>query len=150
MGHHVQIIWHLAAHAARGSIKTTYIPYFDYSFNLHYFRFLETVPVLYQLITWVLCYNAHITCLHSNTCDRLDMTEPLNKNASRFQITCTVHTMSHHVTRLNIAFADLIATCNKSSMYTTMHYHMNYLLIHVYPRAYNRENIEHRSMLCIM
>ena len=31
MGRRVLIIWHLAAHAARGSIKTTYIPYFDYS-----------------------------------------------------------------------------------------------------------------------
>ena len=31
MGRRVLIIWHLAAPAARGSIKTTHIPYFDYS-----------------------------------------------------------------------------------------------------------------------
>ena len=31
MGRHVIIIWHLAAHAARGFIKTTHILYFDYS-----------------------------------------------------------------------------------------------------------------------
>ena len=31
MGRRMQIIWHLAAHAARGSIETTYILYFDYS-----------------------------------------------------------------------------------------------------------------------
>ena len=29
-GRRVLIIWHLAAHAARGSIKTTHIPYFDF------------------------------------------------------------------------------------------------------------------------
>ena len=31
MGRRVLIIWHLATHAARGSIKTTHIQYFDYS-----------------------------------------------------------------------------------------------------------------------
>ena len=31
MGRRVHFIWHLAAPAARGSIKTTYIPYVDYS-----------------------------------------------------------------------------------------------------------------------
>ena len=31
MGRHVLNFWHMAAHAARGSIKTTHIPSFDYS-----------------------------------------------------------------------------------------------------------------------
>ena len=31
MARRVLIIWHLAAHAARDSIKTIQIPYFDYS-----------------------------------------------------------------------------------------------------------------------
>ena len=31
MGRYVHIIWHLAAPAVRGSIKTTYIPYLNYS-----------------------------------------------------------------------------------------------------------------------
>ena len=30
MERRVLIIWHLAAHAARDAIKTTYIPYVDY------------------------------------------------------------------------------------------------------------------------
>ena len=73
-----------------GSIKTTHILYFDYSslqkweynftisvtqFSL--FRSLETVLVLYNLIIWVLCFNAHVTCIHSNTCGGFDMIEPL-------------------------------------------------------------------------
>ena len=31
IGRGMLIIWHLAAPAARGTIKTTHIPYFDYS-----------------------------------------------------------------------------------------------------------------------
>ena len=35
------------------------------------FRSLETVLVLYNLIISVLCFNAHVTCIHSNTCGLL-------------------------------------------------------------------------------
>ena len=43
------------------------------------FRSLETIRVLYNLIIRVLCFNAHVTCIHSNTCGRFDMIEPLDK-----------------------------------------------------------------------
>ena len=34
------------------------------------FRYLETVLVLYNLILRVLCFNAHVTCIYSNTIGR--------------------------------------------------------------------------------
>ena len=43
MERRVLIFWHLAAHAARGFIKTTHIPYFDYS------SFQNTISQLVQL-----------------------------------------------------------------------------------------------------
>ena len=49
------------------------------------FRSLETVLVLYNLIIRVLCFNAHVTCIHSNTCDCFDMIEPLDKTLADFK-----------------------------------------------------------------
>ena len=49
------------------------------------FRSLETVLVLYNLIIRVLCFNAHVTCIHSNSCSRFDMIEPLDKTLPDFK-----------------------------------------------------------------
>ena len=49
------------------------------------FRSLEIVLVLYNLIIRVLCFNAHVTCIHSNTRGRFDMIEPLDKTLPDFK-----------------------------------------------------------------
>ena len=49
------------------------------------FRSLETVLFLYNLIIRVLCFNEHVTCIHSNTCGRFDMIEPLDKTLPDFK-----------------------------------------------------------------
>ena len=48
-------------------------------------RFLETVLVLNNLIIRVLYFNVHVTCIHSNTCGRFDMIEPLDKTLPDFK-----------------------------------------------------------------
>ena len=50
------------------------------------FRSLETVLVLYNLIIWVLCFNAHVTCIHSNKCGRFDKIETLDKTLPDFKL----------------------------------------------------------------
>ena len=42
------------------------------------------------------------------------MIEPLDKDVSRYEITCMWSPVICGVTRLNVEFADLIATCNKA------------------------------------
>ena len=44
-----------------------------------------SVLVLYNLIIRILCFNAHATCIHSNTCGRFDMIEPLDKTLPDFK-----------------------------------------------------------------
>ena len=48
------------------------------------FRSLETVLVLYNLLIQILCFNGHVTCIHSNTCGYFDMIEPLDKTLQDF------------------------------------------------------------------
>ena len=58
----------------------------EYNFTISVlFRSVETVLVLYNLIIRVLCFNAHVTCINSNTCSRFDMIEPLNKTLPDFK-----------------------------------------------------------------
>ena len=79
---------------------------------MQYFRSLETILDLYNLIIGLLCFNAYITSIHSNTCGRFGMIEPLIKR--HCQIWNHLHATSRHLARLNVEFAHLIATCNKS------------------------------------
>ena len=62
----------------------------DYNFTISVtqfalFRSLETVLVLYNLTIRVLCFNGHVTCMHSNTCGCFDMIEPLDKTLPDFK-----------------------------------------------------------------
>ena len=62
----------------------------EYNFTISVTQFalfgsLETVLVLYNLIIRVLCFNALVTCIHSNKCGRFDMIEPLNKTMPDFK-----------------------------------------------------------------
>ena len=82
------------------------------------FRSLQAVLVLYKLIIRVLCFNAHVTCIHSNTCGRFDMIEPLDKMLPDFKSPARDVPSS---SRLNVEFADLIATCNIIILFDTEH-----------------------------
>ena len=62
----------------------------EYNFTISVTQFalfgsLETVLVLYKVIIRVLYFNAHVTCIHSNTCGRFDMIEPLDNKLPDFK-----------------------------------------------------------------
>ena len=69
------------------------------------FRSLETVLVLYNLIIRVSCFDAHVTCIHSNKCGRFDMIEPLNKTLPDFKSPAhdvpSSNTTEHRIWRLD-------------------------------------------------
>ena len=64
------------------------------------FRSLETVLVQYNLIIRVLYFNAHVTCIHSNTCSRFDMIEPLDKTLPDFKSPATDFPSSNTAERI--------------------------------------------------
>ena len=80
-------------HMLRGVLSkllTFRISITEYNFTISVTQFalfgsLETVLVLYNLITRILCFNAHVTCIHSNTCGHFDMIEPLDKTLPDFK-----------------------------------------------------------------